>query len=90
MKQCYIGESFLQRFQVTFDDDTGQVVDSGDFEIYLDGELLQSGTLAIDETGRILSFRFTPDRIGMMEIKLTWRVGNDIWRQPFLIEVKPV
>lgn len=88
MKECYVGESFEQRFQVTFDDDTGQVVDSGEFEVYLDGELMQSGVLGIDATGRILSFRFTPLKEGVTEIKLTWRVGNDVWKQPFLIGVK--
>lgn len=90
MKECYVGESFVQKFQVTFDEDTGQTVDSGEFQIYLGDELQQSGTLAIDTTGRILSFRFTPLKVGMMEIKLSWRVGNDVWKQPFLIKVKPI
>jgi hypothetical protein len=87
MRQCYVGESFIQKFAVSFEDDTGQTVDSGDFEIWLDGELIQSGTLGIDTTGRILSFRFNPRTAGLMEIKLSWRVGDDVWRQPFLMKV---
>jgi len=87
MRQCYTGESFVQRFSVSFDEDTGQTVDSGEFEVYLDSELLYSGTLSIDGTGRILSFRFSPTVSGLMEIKLTWRVGDDVWRQPYLMKV---
>lgn len=87
MRQCYVGESFVQEFAVSFDDDTGQTVDSGDFEIYLNGELIQSGALSVDSTGRVLSFRFNPTQAGQMEIWITWRVGQDIWRQPFLVKV---
>jgi len=87
MRQCYTGESFIQQFSVTFDDDTGQTVDSGTFEVWLNGELLQSGSLGVDSTGRLLSFRFNPTVSGLMEIKLTWRVGDDVWKQPFLIKV---
>lgn len=87
MRQCYTGESFIQQFSVTFDDDTGQTVDSGTFEVWLNGELIQSGSLGVDATGRLLSFRFSPTVSGLMEIKVTWRVGDDVWKQPFLIKV---
>lgn len=87
MRQCYTGESFIQQFSVTFDDDTGQTVDSGTFEVWLNDELIQSGSLGVDGTGRLLSFRFSPTVSGLMEIKLIWRVGDDVWKQPFLIKV---
>lgn len=87
MKQCYVGESFVQRFSVSFDDDTGQRVESGEFEVYLNDTVVASGALSIDQTGRLLSFRFTPRQEGTMEIRLTWRVGDDVWRQPFLMKV---
>jgi len=72
---------------VSFDDDDGQTVDSGDFEIYKDGELLQSGALSVDSTGRVLSFRFNATTEGQLEIVITWRVGQDVWKQPFLMKV---
>ncbi len=87
MRECFVGETFVQKFKVTFDDDTGQTVDSGEFEITVNGEITQSGILAVDTDGRTMSFRFRPTEAGIHEIKLTWRVGDDVWVQPFLMKV---
>ncbi len=90
MKECFVGESFPQKFVITLDSDSEVRVDSGEFEVYLDDILMQSGTLAIDEDGHTVSFRFSATAPGVHEIRLTWRIGDDLWKQPFLMRVKPL
>lgn len=87
MKECYVGESFPQKFKISLDSDSTATVDSGEFEVWLGNELMQSGTLALDGDGHTVSFRFIATKPGVHEIKLKWRIGQDHWAQPFLMKV---
>lgn len=90
MKECFVGESFPQKFRIALDSDSSMSVDSGQFEVWLGDELMQSGTLAIDEDGHTVSFRFIASEPGVHEIRLKWRIGQDHWAQPFLMKVNPL
>ena len=87
MKQCYVGESFIQSFKIVKDSDATATVDAGNFEVRLDGEIVQAGTLAIAEDGHTVSFRFNSNKAGMHEIIISWRMGQDAWTEPFLMKV---
>jgi len=87
MQECYVGESFPLKFKIKLDADETATVDSGQFEVWLGDELMQSGTLALDQDGHTVSFRFIATKPGVHEIRLTWRIGQDHWAQPFLMKV---
>lgn len=82
MEQCYLGESFEIRYKV----EKGPIA-SASFKVYRpDGTIADQGLMGVDE--RIISFRFTPDVTGMHTIDVTWVTGQDVWRNPFLIDVR--
>jgi len=83
MDTCYLGESFEKKFKVN-----RSPISTASFKVKRpDGTIQDQGLMGID--GNILSFRFTPDAAGTHEIDITWATGQDIWRAPFLIEVRP-
>lgn len=89
MQRCYAGESFELDFYIKDCKDESREVDSGSYEVYgPDGGLTTSGAMSVDADGHTLSMRFTPDAIGMHRIVVSWRMGNDAWKQPHLIQVE--
>ena len=84
MEQCYLGESFELRFKV----EKGPI-SSASFKVYgPDGTIQDQGLMGIDD--KIISFRFTPDEAGQHTIEVTWVTGQDVWKNPFLIDVRAV
>lgn len=89
MQRCYAGESFELDFVISDPKDDRRTVDSGSYEVIgPDGGILQSGILAIDSDGHTATMRFEPEQIGMHRIIVSWRMGNDAWKQPHLIQVE--
>lgn len=89
MQRCYAGESFELDFVIRDCKDADRAVDSGSFEVYgPEGEMLQSGILAIDSDGHTATMRFSPMVVGMHRIIVSWRMGQDAWKQPHLIQVE--
>lgn len=83
MDSCYLGERFEKKFKVG----KGEI-STASFKVYRpDGTIQDQGLMGID--GQIISFRFEPDTAGTYTIDVTWTTGLDIWRAPFLMEVKP-
>ena len=50
-------------------------------------DLVQSGALAIAEDGHTGSFRFNASLEGVHRIVVSWQIGTDAWKQPFLMNV---
>jgi len=87
METANIGEEFEIRFTIKDARDSTRTVDSASFEITLDGETIDSGDMEIDDAGRVASFRFIASDVGFHHIKVAWRMGSDVWRKTFLINV---
>lgn len=87
MHSCYLGESFEQSFKMYDARDKTKTVDSATFEVYLNNNLMQSGALAIDEDGHTGTFRFNATQTGQHRIIVSWQIGDDAWKQPFLMNV---
>jgi len=82
MERCYLGESFEISFKVN-----KGAISSTSFKVCRpDGSVQDQGLMGID--GQKISFRFTPDAAGIHTIEITWTQGQDIWKNPFLIEVR--
>lgn len=83
MDTCYLGESFELKYKV----EKGPI-SSASFKVYgPDGTIQDQGLMGIDD--KVISFRFTAETVGMHTIDVTWVTGQDVWRTPFLMDVKP-
>ncbi len=87
METAYYGESFEQPFTMYDARDKTKKVDSATFIVTVGDETVQSGALALDEDGHTGSFRFIAEHLGVHTIVITWRIGNDVWKMPFLMNV---
>lgn len=87
MHSCYVGESFEQSFKMYDARDRTKAVDGATFQVYLGDDLVQSGALAIAEDGHTGSFRFNASQEGVHRIVVSWQIGTDAWKQPFLVDV---
>lgn len=87
METAYYGESFEQPFTMYDARDRTKRVDSATFVVSVDGETVQSGALALDEDGHTGTFRFRAEHLGVHTITITWRIGDDVWKMPFLMNV---
>jgi len=87
MERAYLGESFIQVFDMFDADDKTRRVDSATFKVVVNGETVQEGSLSMDDSGHVGSFRFVADHVGVHQITVTYRMGDDVWRTPFLMEV---
>lgn len=87
MDKAYLGESFEQTFTIYDARDETRTIDSATFTVTLNGTIVQSGALAIKPDGHTASFRFVAEHVGTHTITITWRMGDDNWVKPFLIEV---
>lgn len=87
METAYLGESFEQPFTMYDARDRTKTVDSATFTIELNGETIQSGALALDEDGHTGTFRFNATEVGVHTITITWQIGDDVWKMPFLMQV---
>ena len=87
MDTAYLGESFEQSFKITNKKDSTVLASSATFQIVVDGQIKQSGALAVKEDGITWSFRFIASTLGVNEIRITYTMGDDTWIEPFLINV---
>lgn len=88
MHTAYTGETFEQSFKIYDARDKDRRIDSATYEVEVNGETVQSGAMTIEEDGHIAKFRFNAETVGIHTIKVTWRIGSDIWKMPFLMEVR--
>ena len=83
MDTCYLGESFEKKFKVN-----KGTVTTASFKVFRpDGTIQDQGLMGVDNN--VISFRFTPDTAGTHTLDITYVTGQDIWRTPFLMDVKP-
>lgn len=88
MQQAYLGEAFEQEFEIYDARDRSRRIDSGTFEVIVDGDTVSSGSLTIGTMAtNTASFRFNADHEGVNKIILSWMMGQDAWTQVFLINV---
>jgi len=89
MEKAFLGESFELRFRMYDARDKTRTVDSATFTVTdKDGTIIQSGALAIQEDGHTGIFRFTATAKGQNKIVISYRIGDDAWRQPFYLNVE--
>ena len=87
METAYLGESFEQPFTMYDARDKTKKVDAATFTVTVGDEMTQSGALALDEDGHTGTFRFIADTLGVHTIVISWRIGDDVWKMPFLMNV---
>lgn len=90
MERCYIGESFELRFYLGCRKDEDLSVNSATMTDYgPDGEAVTTdAAMSIGEDGHTASIRYTPSGVGMHRLVVTWRIGQDAWVQPNLLQVE--
>lgn len=88
MQRCYAGESFELRFDIRDPKDPDRAVDSAEFEVIGPAGVRTTGTMSVGEDGHTVKMRFIPSEVGMHRIIVSWRMGQDAWRQPHLIQVE--
>lgn len=89
MQKAYVGESFELVFDINDPVDSERIVDGGTFRVISpDGEILQAGSLSVDEGGHTVRFRFNAEAVGINTIEISWSMGMDRFKQPNLISVE--
>jgi len=89
MERAFVGESFELRFKMFDARDKTRTVDSATFTVSDgDGTIIQSGALSIQQDGHIGTFRFVASVSGPNKIVISYRIGDDAWKQPFYINVE--
>ena len=87
METAYLGESFEQPFRITNVKDPTVTASAATFKVIQNGEIVQSGALAVKEDGITWSFRFRPTEAGINEIQIEYRLADDVWIEKFLVNV---
>lgn len=90
METAYLGESFEQPFRITNVKDPTVTASAATFKVIQNGEIVQSGALAVKEDGITWSFRFVASAVGVNEIQIEYTMGDDRWIEKFLINVVSV
>lgn len=89
MEKAYYGESFELSFKMYDARDKTKAVQSATFTVSdKDGMIIQSGALSIQEDGHTGTFRFNATSKGANRIVISYRIGDDHWKQPFYLNVE--
>jgi len=88
MQTSYYGESFELIFDCYDTRNEETEVDSAEYELYVDGAVVETGPCNVD--GNEVKFRFVASHLGMNTIVIKWRMGQDAWISKFKLNVEDV
>ena len=86
MERAYLGESFELSFRIRDSRNPDRKVDTADYIVWLDDKAVDSGRMTVE--GELVRFRFQAKNVGVHRIEVSWTMGQDRFKQPFLINVE--